>query len=300
MVLCLALGAPAFGGGGWHYTTEFTEPHPARAVADGHLPGRLGRHHGVYPLLVWLQLSGRYTPEHDELFRGFLDSREAGEAGSGEIHEARLIEVLEADGHFVGALRTWRVVSVEESRDGIPVRTAVWVDNCRPDAFRTAHATYLERRARYGVGSVELDRWVSTQVAVFRQCGEDHGDPPTEPDPGWQPLAQQDRRYQLAAWHFYRQSYLEAAARFRAIAQSADSPWRELARYLVPRSLARHAVINVPAERESWARRPGPERVRFLKEALAEFEHLAAEEAYLTAFPSVIVKRQRKLTPRRH
>ena len=287
VVLCVVAGARALGGGGWHYTTDFTEPLSVRAVAEGHLPGRLGRHHGVYPLLVWLQLSGRYTVEYREVFRAYLDGNSARAEGTGNSREAPFVEVLKADGYVVGEIQTWRVVTVEELLDGRRVETAMWVHNCRPDAFRMARATYVERRARYGVGSVELGRWVRMQIAVFRQCGEDEGDPPTEPAADWRPLEQHDRRYQLAAWHFYRLSYLEAAARFRVIAQSADSPWQALARYLVPRSLARHAVVNEPVEKQGWARRPSPDRVRFLEEALAEFERLAAEDGYLVEFPSV-------------
>ena len=287
VVLFLVAGTRALGGGGWHYSTDFTEPLPVRAVAQGHLPVRLGRHHGVYPLLVWLQLSGRYTVEHRNLFRAYLDAATARAEETGDGHEPGFVEVLEADGYVVGELQTWRVVTVEELLNGRRVETALWVHNCRPDAFRMARATYVERRARYGMGSVELDRWVRMQIAVFRQCGEDEGGPPAEPAADWRAVEQHDRRYQLAAWHFYRLGYLEAAARFRAIAQSTDSPWQALARYLVPRSLARHAVVNERMERQGWARKPSPGRVRFLEEALAEFERLAADEVYLAEFPSV-------------
>ena len=287
-VTCVVFCVAASGGGGWHYSTDFLKSVGARHVAAGRLPGRLEQHHGVYPLLVWLQLSGRYTAEHEDLFRTYLRGDRPQTRALEEDSNARFVKAVEADGHVVGDLPPWRLVKRHDLHDGGRVETALWIHNCRPDAFRTAHETFVDRRARYGTGSVELARWVETQIAVFRQCAGDEGDPPEGPDPRWQSVERHDRHYQIAAWHFYRQSYLEAAERFRKIAEKTDSPWRALARYLLPRSLARHAIVNEAAEGDEWTGTPSAERVRYLEEAVARFEQLAADDAYLAEFPSVM------------
>ena len=104
---------------------------------------------------------------------------------------------------------------------------------------------------------------------VFGQCGGNTTfDPPAEPEPDWEPLEQHDRRYQIAAAYFYNGHYLEAASRFREIAQTPESPWRDLARYLVPRSLAREALVNENDEE------------RHLQAALDGYRELANDEDY--------------------
>ena len=287
LLLCALFDAAA-AGGGWSFSTRFLESITVEDVANGRLPARLEHHHGIYPLLVWLRLSGRYTAEHEALFQAYLDGSSREDTEAERYDEDDFVDVLESDGHVVGELNIHRLLERHDERDGESIVTSSWMNNCRPDAFATAYATYVDRRARHGLGSAALDRWVEAQVAVFRQCAEDEGDPPEEPDPRWQPLDRHDRLYQIAAWHFYRQSYLEAAGRFGSIAENGDSPWQALARYLVPRSLARQAIVN---ESVSWQGRTGtqsPERLQLLREALDGFEALAADDAYLAEFPSVM------------
>ena len=276
-ISCALFAVSALAGGSY-YSTEFVEERTALDVADGDLPSRLEYHHGIYPLMVWLQLSGQYTPEHAETFRRYL----RGERGDPAMHVgesmALFAETLADDGYSVEEPEPRRLVKRRDIVESTPVETAEWVLNCRADAFTVARETYLDRRAHYGAGTPELDRWVGAQLAVFAQCGADEGGAPAEPDLGWDALGRHDRRYQIGAWHFYRQNYLEAAARFEEIGGTTDSPWHRLARYLVPRSLARHATVMETS---------GAERVRHLEAALAGFEGLAADEAYLAEFPSV-------------
>ena len=151
-----------------------------------------------------------------------------------------------------------------------------FVSNCHHDAFKTAYETLLDRRARYGTASVELVRWIEAQIKVFDQCsGDVEFDPPKDPRPEWIPLERYDRQYQIAASYFYNGQHLEAASRFGEIGRTPDSPWRDLGRYLVGRSLAREAVVN----------ENDPER--HLQLALARYRELAAEPDYVAAFPSV-------------
>lgn len=278
---------PSYDSAKFHETPSYSE------MAAGHLPIKVVEHHGVYPLLVWLQLSGRYTPDHRELFHRYwmhdIPHRERDEVEdicSEDCHQL-FMNTLRDHGYRVSEIKQWRLVVLKEVREGQSLNKAEWVHNCRPDAFRTAYSTFLDRKSRFGIGTAELDRWVAAQVAVFRQCATDRGDPPVDPDPQWQSIEQHDRRYQIAAWNFYRQRYLEAAERFREISESANSPWSQLARYLVPRSLARHATLNESVEWFDGRRTPSALRVSYLEKALAQFKRLSFDAAYLSEFPSV-------------
>ena len=294
---CAVLCATAVAGGGWRYHAEFFSTPTERDVAGGRLPSALHHHHGVYPLLVWLHLSGRHTPEHARLFSRYYDGDDTGHV---EIDRTLFTEALAAKGFQLGDVDTWRRVFTDVQRDGKLVTTTIALDNCRPDAFDTANSTFLERRSRYGSESIALERWLDAQIAVFRQCAADVGEPLEEPASDWHAIERHDRRYQIAAWHFYRQRYLEAAERFERIGATAGSPWRDLARYLVPRSLARHAAIKTPVVMGNYrgrtgarATRPSEERESYLKDALARFKALAADEDYLARFPSVRTQMRR-------
>lgn len=114
--------------------------------------------------------------------------------------------------------------------------------NCPGDAFRRAAATLRERAGRVGASGPELLAWVGAQDAVFSNCAEGRAIP--EPAPaGADPLVLADRAYQVAAAHFYAEEYDEAEGRFRAISADPASPWRDLAAYLVGRTLLRKAVV---------------------------------------------------------
>jgi hypothetical protein len=52
-----------------------------------------------------------------------------------------------------------------------------------------------------------------------------------------------DRAYQTASAYFYATQYDEAAKRFRAIADDAQSPWRPAGRYLAARAMIRAATV---------------------------------------------------------
>src|SRR5204862_1211232 len=62
--------------------------------------------------------------------------------------------------------------------------------------------------------------------------------PPLPPaSPQW---LKQDRLYQTSARHFYRGEQVEAIRTFRQVAADSASPWRNLARYLIVRSMTRN------------------------------------------------------------
>lgn len=112
--------------------------------------------------------------------------------------------------------------------------------NCSRNSFEVATQTLQNRATSYGSDSKDVREWLTGQDAVFARCGEGSDNPPdlAEGAPEW---LRKDRDYQQAAAAFYSGSYKDASERFTAIAADNDSPWRELADYLVARSLVRVA-----------------------------------------------------------
>ncbi len=115
--------------------------------------------------------------------------------------------------------------------------------NCSGDAFRTAVRTLNERAQRFGATSPEVEAWVEAQDQVFYNCGGGESIP-SPPRPGSPPLLRADRAYQIAAAHFYAGHLDEAEKLFRDIASDRSSPWRQVAPYLVARTLVRKATLG--------------------------------------------------------
>jgi hypothetical protein len=151
-----------------------------------------------------------------------------------------------------------------------------WFENCLNDAFVTASEIFDERVGRYGMSSPRFMRWLDTQELVFTNCGDVEAAIPAPADPGWQPLERQDRAYQIAASLFYSLDYPGAADAFRAIAADSTSPWSDVSRYLVARSLVRDALTL------------GNDAERNLDDALALYRDMAADADFLARFPSVV------------
>lgn len=114
--------------------------------------------------------------------------------------------------------------------------------NCPEDAFRTASRTLRDRASRFGAGSPEVLAWLRAQDAVFSNCAQGRVIPEPLPSEA-SPLGRADRTYQIAAAHFYAEDYDAAERLFREIAADAASPWRDIAAYLVGRTLLRKATV---------------------------------------------------------
>jgi hypothetical protein len=115
--------------------------------------------------------------------------------------------------------------------------------NCQKETFDTAVATLNERIAKYGADSAEVKTWVYAQDQVFSNCGGGSFIPdqlPSEADA----LMRADRAYQIAAANFYATKFDEAAKGFQAIAADSQSPWQQIAIYLVARALARKGSLG--------------------------------------------------------
>lgn len=118
---------------------------------------------------------------------------------------------------------------------------SAWTPNCLADSFRSAAAALRERVIHYGDRSDAVRAWVDAQDAVFSNCGPTPGRTPLVLHEASAPQQRRDRAYQIAAAHFYAGRYDDAERAFTAIAADADSPWSNLSRYLVLRSITRAA-----------------------------------------------------------
>jgi hypothetical protein len=115
--------------------------------------------------------------------------------------------------------------------------------NCTANAFEVATKTFKDRVASYGADNFNVKLWVDAQDTVFENCASGSHIPAAIADgsPTW---LRKDRDYQIAAAHFYSLNFDEAHARFEQIANDVDSPWRELATYLIGRTLVRQASLT--------------------------------------------------------
>ena len=115
--------------------------------------------------------------------------------------------------------------------------------NCTRNAFEVAIETLKDRVATYGPGNANVKIWLDTQDVVFQNCSGGAQVPAALGDdsPTW---LRKDRDYQVAAAYFYSLNFDEARKRFESIAADADSPWSNVAAYLVGRTLVRQASLT--------------------------------------------------------
>ena len=115
--------------------------------------------------------------------------------------------------------------------------------NCTSNAFEVATETLKDRVASYGADSVDVKTWLDTQDIVFTNCAGGSHIPTAlgEEKPKW---LRKDRDYQLAAAYFYSLNFDEARKRFESIAADVESPWSNIAAYLVGRTFVRQASLT--------------------------------------------------------
>lgn len=116
--------------------------------------------------------------------------------------------------------------------------------NCSNDAFATAAATLKQLVAKFGKNNPGVQEWISAQDAVFSNCGGDPDKPalPAPADSSLPAIFRFDREYQTAAAYMYSDHYDQAITGFQQIANEKDSPWHDIAAYLVARSMLRQAT----------------------------------------------------------
>ena len=129
--------------------------------------------------------------------------------------------------------------------------------NCAEDAFRIAIHTLEARRSRFGPSSNAFRSWLTAQDMVFQNCERAQLQIPPPASPALPPLIRADRDYQIAAAHFYAGDYSDALETFRRIGRDSTSPWQNISRYLVVRTLLRlvdydpNASAQLQAEAQS-------------------------------------------------
>ena len=273
-LLILAFAWPVFASGPFIPESRFFDRIDREDVIAGNYPYRLRPYDVVFPLIIYLQLNGRFTDDHATLFRA-----EYKPARTEDYKEQFWLMAREEGYEPPAGFGTRKLFSREIPDPANPANSRTisnYIHICQHDAFKTAAETLSDRKLRYGSGSVELSRWLEAQLHVFAQCsGETDFIPLEEPASNWLPLEQYDRHYQIAAAYFYDGQFLEAASRFEKIGQNADSPWQDLGRYLVGRALTSEATVNENDPR------------RHLNLSLKAYQELADDPEYLAAFPSV-------------
>jgi len=115
--------------------------------------------------------------------------------------------------------------------------------NCASNAFEVALDTLKNRTGTYGAEDRNVANWLAAQDIVFQNCsGGAHI--PSEvgaESPSW---LRKDRDYQIAAAYFYSLNFAQAREQFEKIAADYDSPWQEIAPYLIGRSFVRQATLQ--------------------------------------------------------
>ncbi len=115
--------------------------------------------------------------------------------------------------------------------------------NCTKNAFEVASQTLNDRASTYGADDLDVRDWLAAQDRVFDICSSGTTLPPElgVEAPLW---LKKDRDYQIGAAHFYSLDFEEALHRFKQIAEDGESPWQDIADYLVGRTLVRQGSLT--------------------------------------------------------
>src|SRR6185295_12974455 len=96
--------------------------------------------------------------------------------------------------------------------------------------------------AQWGAGSPNVTEWLRGQDKVFINCSAGPSIPQAIADA--EPLLAADRKYQIAAAHFYAEQYREAETAFDEIARDTASSWHAIAPYLAARVCIRRGTVG--------------------------------------------------------
>lgn len=229
---------------------------PLKWYAEGKLGVVLPSFDRSYLVVAYRYLSGRplsVSESRDAVryWRWALQSSWSDDNQNKDLPEK---EWLQARAEVVGAGANQPTISIPEKVDTWDYQQII---NCYPDAFHTAALTVKDRARRFGAASNEVRQWVQGQDAVFSNCASKGQVPSALPDAS-PALLRADRRYQIAAAHFYERDFEVAAKDFDEIARDENSPWHSLAPYLAARALWRKAVLSntddEPSMKEAYRR----------------------------------------------
>ena len=213
---------------------------PLKQYAAGNLGVILPSFARSYLVLAWRHLSDRPLAPGET--KGVLDYwRWKLKGGSGEElkdpHEAWLAARERIFGKMVSAAPQGSGRK-QLSSTGNYVAYGEF-QNCQADSYQTAVLTLNDRVHRFGAKSAEVREWLRGQDTVFSNC-ESQASVPAMVADNSPALLKADRRYQIAAAHFYGGHFAVAVQEFDQIARDKHSPWRTVAPYLAARAVARN------------------------------------------------------------
>ncbi len=184
----------------------------------------------------------------------------------GEQHD--LVEALKGkapENEGVEAVKAWvaerkRFLPEDETLSQIYIERQYvggfnFFPNCTPNAFEVATETLKARSATYGTDDKDVLEWIAGQDTVFKNCAGGSNVPAEigTDKPDW---LRKDRDYQIGAALFYSLNLDQARSQFERIALDNNSPWQEIAGYLVGRTLVRHASLaRTPREKHELYQR---------------------------------------------
>jgi hypothetical protein len=180
--------------------------------------------------------------------------------------------------------------------DALDLRTN-WIDgnrmlkdysyfvNCTAGSFDTASDHLQQLIAKQGGVTAPVRQWVEAQQVVFENCPRD-ASVPAAPTAAMTPEQRADRRYQIAAAHFYQMKYDTAAQEFEAIAQDASSDWQQYGLLLAARCYLRKATVG-PLMGEAQPATRSSEPAQFDKESMRRALRLLEQIASNTSLAAV-------------
>jgi hypothetical protein len=115
--------------------------------------------------------------------------------------------------------------------------------NCLDDAFDNAAATLQRYLSQWKADGVDVLQWIHAQDQVFENCSGGPSIPSPTPQ-GADPQVAAARQYQIASSEFYAGQFAEAERDFGKVAANAASPWRDMAPYLIARTLVREGTVT--------------------------------------------------------
>ncbi len=223
---------------------------PLSRLREGHvgvIPAERGWHRADL-VVAWRALTN--TPITASEYAGWVARVRATHPGAAplEIDPSVAVEASsDDDGGYQPDVSDWYRARAGVVGDRGPhivnewISRGAWTPNCLRDAFVSASAVLLARQREFGARSDVVRSWVDAQDAVFSNCGGAPGRTPLPLSPNAPESARRDRAWQIAAAHFYAARFEDAERAFRAIAADTASPWSQLARYLVVRTITRAA-----------------------------------------------------------
>ncbi|MCY1031005.1 hypothetical protein OV207_06025 [Corallococcus sp. BB11-1] len=141
------------------------------------------------------------------------------------------------------------------------------ISRIHADAFLQAASTARVLAKEWKQRPALLAEWVAHQDVVFGPCrslAEAAPDIEEGLTPREKARRRSERAYQEAASLFYCHQFDAAAKAFQAIAESADSPYRTLASYLVARTAVRRALFEQSSDLAYERRMDEATRERFV------------------------------------